>query len=61
MTVCDSMNTLYLLVEKTEIVSTSVEVCACVNSLQGSLNISLEEHISRIFRARLVLYSINLS
>ena len=30
MTVCDSMNTLYLLVEETEIVSTSVEVlCLC--------------------------------
>ena len=29
-TVCDSMNTLYLLVEETEIVSTSVEVlCLC--------------------------------
>ena len=51
---CDSMNTLYLLVEEAEIVSTSVKVlCLCFNSLQRSLNVSLEEHIRRILRARL--------
>ena len=52
--VCDSMNTLYLLAEETEIVSTSVKVLRlCVNTLQHSLNVSLEEHIRRILRARL--------
>ena len=53
MGVCDPMNTLYLLVEGTEIVSTSVKVyCACVNSLRRSLNVSLEKYIRRILRAR---------
>ena len=52
--VCHSMNTLYLLVEETEIVSTSVKVLRlCVNTLQHSLNVSLEEHIRRILGARL--------
>ena len=51
--VCDRMNALYLLVEETEIVSTSVKVyCACINSLRRSLNVSLEKYIRRIFRAR---------
>ena len=51
--VCDRMNTLYLLVEETEIVSTSVKVyCACVNSLRRSLNVSFEKYIRRILRAR---------
>ena len=53
MGVCDRMNTLYLLVEETEIVSTSVKVyCACVNSLRRSLNVSLKKYIRRILRAR---------
>ena len=44
--VCDRMNTLYLLVEETEIVSTSVKVyCACINSLRRSLTVSLEKYI----------------
>ena len=39
--VCDRMNKLYLPVEETEIVCTSVKVyCACVNSLRRSLNVS---------------------
>ena len=51
--VCDRMNTLYLLVEQTEIVSTSVKVyCACINSLRRSLNVSLEKYIRRFLRAR---------
>ena len=51
MGVCDRMNTLYLLVEETEIVSTSVKVyCACINSLRRSLNVSLEKYIRRILR-----------
>ena len=53
MGVCDRMNTLYLPVEETEIVCTSVKVyCACVNSLRRSLNVSLEKYIRRILRAR---------
>ena len=53
MGVCDRMNALYLLVEETEIVSTSVKVyCACINSLRRSLNVSLEKYILRILRAR---------
>ena len=53
MGVCDRMNTLYLLVEETEIVSTSVKVyCTCINSLRRSLNVSLEKYIRRILRAR---------
>ena len=51
--VCDRMNTLYLLVEETEVISTSVKVyCACINSLRRSLNVSLEKYIRRILRAR---------
>ena len=53
MGVCDRMNKLYLPVEETEIVCTSVKVyCACVNSLRRSLNVSLEKYIRRILRAR---------
>ena len=56
--VCDRLNALNPLVKETEIVSTSVTVLCLllkyfVSSLQRSLNVSLEEHIRRIFRARL--------
>ena len=46
MSVCDSMNALYLLAEEMAIVSISVKVCycACLYSLQRSLNVSLEEY-----------------
>ena len=55
---CDRLNALNPLVKETEIVSTSVTVLCFslkyfVSSLQRSLNVSLEEHIRRILRARL--------
>ena len=54
MSVCDSMNTLYLLVEETEIVYTSVKVsCLCYFVSTEFENVSLQEYVRRILRARL--------